>query len=400
MAGWSSDGDPKLLAAMCAKMSTSNGNFIVTQDPIHLGNKLRNRTLKLNIRLPMGSFDVSIIHLQQLVKDVQKSVHGLSQIDVCPIDRMNFDSFEKIIDDRVLEALQVHIKNSDATIQYLKIARDVTSSFLLHDLTPNERIFRMWHGVYFMRIWRQFILSSKRYTMKENFITSNAYVSSELNARNLIYLIKKFRDAKKEGFFLPAIFDSQCCEKMFRIFRSMGSPEYTKINFSIHELMFMVGRVEVLNDIAYIKLADENITFPNKRTGKTTIYPLPTDDEIDTTVADAKREAIKNAAKLAMNTVNNIDEYVFHYNQDIFDQLEDDEERQPEDIDGNEIMQTLTDDDSLDAQLCDENSPYLIVRDENGIKRKIRKSTYVWMLSEPSERISNDRLRRVQVKEN
>lgn len=163
VAGWSSDGDPKLLAAMCAKLCTTDyGSFIVTQDSTHLGNKFRNRTLKLNIHLPMGSFVVSIVHLQNLVKDVQKSVHGLSQIDVCPIDRMNFDSFEKITDDRVLEALRVHIKGSDATIQYLKIARDVSSSFLLHDLPPQERIFRILHGVYFMRIWRQYILSSKR----------------------------------------------------------------------------------------------------------------------------------------------------------------------------------------------------------------------------------------------
>lgn len=117
MAGCSSDGDPKLLAAMCAKMcTTAYGSFIVTHDTIHLGNKFRNRTLKLNIHLPMGSFDVSIVHLQELVKNVQKSVHGLSQIDVCPIDRMNFDSFKKITHDRVLEALRVHIKRSDATI--------------------------------------------------------------------------------------------------------------------------------------------------------------------------------------------------------------------------------------------------------------------------------------------
>lgn len=400
MAGWSSDGDPKLLAAMCAKMcTTAYGSFIVTQDGDHLGNKFRNRTLKLNIHLPMGVFDVSIIHLQQLVKNVQKSVHGLSQIDVCPIDRMNVDSFQKIISDRVLEALRVHIEKSDATIQYLKIARDITSSFLLHDLSPKERIFRMWHGVYFLRIWRQFILSSKKYTLKDNFITSNTYVSSELNARNLICLIKKFRDEQRERLFLPPLFDSQSCEKMFRTFRSMGTAQYTKINFSVHELMYMIGRVEVLNEIAYIELADEKIIFPNKRTGKTTIYPLPSDYEIDATIANARLEAITNAAKIGMNTVNNIDEYEFRYNEDIFDQMESDEESPIEDIDEYEAMQTLMDDDNLDTQSCDENSPFVIIRDEDGIKRKIRKSTYIWMLSEPSERISNDRLRRVQVKD-
>lgn len=394
MAGWSSDGDPKLLAAMCAKMCTTpHGSFIVTQDTIHLGNKFRNRTLKLNIHLPMGLFDVSTVHLQQLVKNIQKSVHGLSQIDVCPIDRMNFDSYEKITNDRVLEALQVHIQRSDATVQYLKIARDITSSFLEHDLSPTDRVFRIWHGVFFLRIWRQSILCSKRYTLKENFITPNAYVSSELNARNLICLIKKFRDEGKDHLFLPPIFDSQSCEKMFRTFRSMGTAQYTKINFSIYELMSMIGRVEVLNDIAYIKLADEKITFPNKRTGRTKKYSLPSDDEINETIAKAKREAIQNASNLGMQTNKCIDEYEFHYSEEIFNQIESsDEENSIEDIDE-------TDDGYLtNTQSCAENSPFVIVLDENGVERKIRKSTYIWMLSEPSERISNDRLRRVQVR--
>lgn len=92
---------------------------------------------------------------------------------------------------------------------------------------------------------------------------------------------------------------------------------------------------------------------------------------------------------------NDIDEYQFHYNEDILNQMESDEESLVED---DEMMQELIDNENLDGQSCDENSPYVIVRDENGIKRKIRKSTYIWMLSEPNERISNDRLRRVQVK--
>lgn len=97
--GASSDGDPKLLAAMCAKMCGIGKDIIVTQDHIHFGIKCRNRMLKHSIHLPMGKFEVSIKHLQSLVKNVQKSVHGLLQIDVCPIDRMNYDSFEKVTSD-------------------------------------------------------------------------------------------------------------------------------------------------------------------------------------------------------------------------------------------------------------------------------------------------------------
>lgn len=180
----------------------------------------------------------------------------------------------------------------------------------------------------------------------------------------------------------------------------MGTCQYTKMNFSVYELTHMIGRVEVLNEIAYIKLSDQNIIFPNKRTDKTKVYPLPSDDEISGIIASAKCEAIKNATALGMSTHNDIDEYTFSCNENIFNQIESDEECLIEDIDDDEMMQALVEDESLDVQSCDENSPYVIVRDENGIKRKIRKSTYIWMLSEPSERISNDRLRRVQVKNN
>lgn len=395
--GISSDGDPRLLAAMCANMCTTTKTIRI-QDSIHLANKFRNRMLKLLIHLAMGSFDVSITHLQWLVKNVQKSVHGLSQIDVCPIDRMNFNSFEKVADDRVLEALKVHVKNSDATIQYLKIAREVTSSFLSYDLHPNERLFQIWHGVFFHRIWRQFILSSKKYTLKDNFITSNTYVCLELNARNLTELVKQFRDEKKEECFLPPLFDSQSCEKMFRVFRSMGTAQYTKINFSLYELLHMVGRIEVQHEIAYVKLANESVVFPNKRTGKTKIFSLPSDDEINTIIAKAKQTAIDNAAKLGMTTVNNIDTFEFQSKEGIFDPDEDDEDCCTENIAEDEMIQNLPEDDQLDSESCDENSPYIIVRDESGVKRKIRKSIYIWMLTEPSERISNDRLRRFQAK--
>lgn len=352
----------------------------------------------------MGSFDVSIEHLKWLVKNVQKSVHGLSQMDVCSIDRMNFDSFTKVTADRVLEALREHVKNSDATIQYLKIAKDVTNSFLLYDLEPLDRIFKIAHGTFFIRIWRQSILSSRSYILKENFITSNAYVSLELNFRNLIDLIKKFRGLKKDEYFLPPLFDSQSCEKMFRTFRSMGTAQYTKINFSLYELLHMIGRIEVQQEIAYVKLANENVLFPNMREGKTKIYPLPSDEEINVTIEKAKQEAMKNAEKLGMSTVNltvnNIDTFEFSCKEGIFDQDESDEDDCTQDvlideyIDEDEMMK----DNILDSETCDENSPYIIIRDENEIKRKIRKSTYVWMLSEPSERISSDRLRRVQVK--
>lgn len=85
--------------------------------------------------------------------------------------------------------------------------------------------------------------------------------------------------------------DSQGCEKMFRTFRSMGTAQYTKINFSLYEVLHMTRRIEKRNEIAYISLADQKISFPNKCTGKTIIHSLPTDEEINATIEKAKHEA-------------------------------------------------------------------------------------------------------------
>lgn len=398
--GVSSDGDPKLLAAMCAKMCNVGRPIVVTQDHIHFGNKCRNRLLH-KVHLPMGKYEVSINHLQSLVRDVQKSVHGLSQMDITPVDRMNHASFEKISSERTLEALQKHIKNSDATIQYLRVCRDATLAYLEIELSPIERIHKIWHALFFIRIWRDFITSSNRYTLKENFLTTNAYMCLEINARSLVQLIKKFRDEGHPERFLPRLFDSQGCENIFRLFRSLGTTQFTKITFSIYEFLHMIRRVEAQIEIAYVKLADQEIHFPNKRKGKAIIFDLPSDKVIDETIAKAKDEAIQNALKLGMSTTTAIDDFQIKTNIK-FD--EDDYSEFPNDEDIEAEMDMEMDVDEFDADelnsdnmVVDINSRYVVVRDEDGFKRKILKQTYLWMLIEPSEKISNERWIRVQV---
>lgn len=107
---------------MCHQFNKySECGTIFVQDTTHIATKLRNRLLKPGITLPMGSFHVSIHHLIYLVENVQKSSHGLARADVIPLDKMNFDSFNKIIDQRVIEMLQTCVKDSEATIKYLSI---------------------------------------------------------------------------------------------------------------------------------------------------------------------------------------------------------------------------------------------------------------------------------------
>lgn len=89
----------------------------------------------------------------------------------------------------------------------------------------------------------------------------------------------------------------------------MGTSEYTKINFSLYELLSMIGRIEVQNNIMYSKLSSHPIPFPNKRMNKSKIFTLPSDHEIEATIRRAKVEAMKCAQKLGMESFDNIDNY-------------------------------------------------------------------------------------------
>lgn len=349
----------------------------------------------------MGTTKVSVNHLKSLVQNVQKSVHGLSQMDVRPIDKMSFRSFEKITEQRVIDALSQYVPNSSGTIKFMRICKDVTSCYLELDMSPLERIHRMWRSLYFLRIWRRFIVSSRGYTLANNFITSNAYTCIEINAQNLIVLIKKFRDRNTPEQFLPVLFDSQSCEKMFRHFRSMGTAKFTKINFSLYELLHIIRRIEVQNEIAYFKLKD--IEFPNKRSGKTQIYPLPSDAELNVTLARAKAEAVAEAALFGMNDVTTVDDFQIKSNLKddvLIDENCDDDVLIDESYDDDFALDDydeLAENENFDENI-DENAPFTYVYDENNVRRIIRKSTLIWMLCEPFERLTNDRLRRFKRK--
>lgn len=390
------------MVAKIAREPHSDMDYV--QDMMHVCGKVRCRILNESAKLTMGSKQASVTHLKSLVSNVQKSVHGLNSTDIRLIDRQNIRSYEKMVDQRVIVALQNHVNGSEATVKYLQLCSDITSSYLDFEMAPLDRIFHMFRGVYFLRIWRNYITASRFHTLKDNFITSNAYTGIEINARSLINCIKKLRDRNMPELFLPPIYDSQTCEKTFRLLRSMGTVNFTRINFSLYDILHMFGRVEVQNHIAYFKLSSEQVKFPlsHKREQKTKIYDLPNDDEINSVLVKAKDEAIQDALEFGMEC-DNIDSYEFKSHSVV--DLNDEEDADEIFIDENcentmnifNDFEVETEDEPLDMEILDPKSNLTSVIDENGQQRIVRKSTLVWMLTEPGIAISKDRLRRVQI---
>lgn len=321
--GISSDGDWRPLNSMRLKTDfkidpssvegydlLAIGEVCYTQDTTHIGTKLRNRLLKPSILLPFGNKIISLSHLKILLDTVPKDKHGLVDKDVSPDDRQNYAALEKIMDERVLEALKQNVFDSEATVVFLKVCKCVTSSYLDVKLQPTERIHRIWYALFIIRFWREWILSSSRYDLQDNFISENAFICLELNALSMLRLAVKLRNSGKSEWFLPHLFDSQPCESTFRQMRSMGTLNFTKINFTLLDIFHLIERVELQNDIVYNRLANTDIVFPRvKKRAELglehkNVHGLPSNQDLIRIIKTAREDAKKVAIEFGMFTEN------------------------------------------------------------------------------------------------
>lgn len=415
--GVSSDGDWRPLNSMRYKTkfdinplleieysSLSNNDWCYVQDTTHIGTKLRNRLLKASILLPFGNKIISLSHLKMLLDTVPKDKHGLVYKDISPDDRQNYASLEKIMEERVLQALKQNVFDSEATIIFLKICKWVTSSYLDVNLQPRERIYYIWHAVFVLRFWRNWILSSSRYNLNDNFISENAYICVELNALNMLHLIVKLRDAGKPEWFLTHLFDSQPCESTFRQMRSMGTINYTKINFTLLELFHLVERVELQNEIVHNRLAHTDIIFPRvkERVKHNHVYDLPLNEQMTTTLKVAQEDAKKIAIEFGIFSESfEVERCPVKKPNIVLQRQLNASDSENDDHYQNSLI--LDDENKLNLReysdkkiSLEENSKFIEICYPDETKQVVRKSSIVGLLSVSTKKLSSDRLKRVQ----
>lgn len=391
----------------------NNGTFApisFIQDIEHIGTKKRNRLLKVSNILPMGNRQVSVTHLKSLIYDVPKIEHELIMKDICPDDRQNFKSLEKIMKEEVSLLLSKAVPGSEATIQYLKLCRLITSSFL-NNLPPLARINRLCYSVYFLRIWRKWVVEHKKekdsrsdipkslFSLSNNFITQNAYVSIELNALFLLNVVITLRNEKRNELFLPVLYSSQCCEKVFRQMRSMTTMNWTKINFTLLKLFHLIGRVELQSDIMY-ELRYSEFVFPriqNKKE-KMTVFELPTNEQVKNTLKIAKQNAISDANKFEMYVNENDSLNCQYFSRNIEadnDEFSSDENDSSmfEDEEGFDNFENFG---NRCYEINKDFDSNLDILDAKGNWKKVKKSSYLRILLTSKDKPSSDRLKRVQ----
>lgn len=188
--------------------------------------------------------------------------------------------------------------------------------------------------------------------------------------------------------------------------RSMGTVNFTKVNFSLLELFRIIRRVEIQNEILHFKLSDSDIRLPRitHQSHENIAHNMPSLDEIFKTLERAKVEAMKDALNFGIKVGPN--QIVFcglkfqKESRTIYqpDPISDDE------VDGGDqtIEQDLyfnLRDYSEEEMHLKNNSNHFKCQNKDGEAILVRKSSVLWALTTDKYTLSCDRLRRVQMSE-
>lgn len=386
----------------------NNMNPFCIQDTIHIATKLRNlilRTFFDKKLLPFGNSFIRVQHLYDLLVKFSKDKHLLTPSTLNPTDRQNFNSVKLITHPRVIKCLR-YVSGSDGTVKFLQLTRDIIDAFMDRDLNPIERIRKLWFAVFLLRIWRQFIVSSKNYTLKDHFLTSNCYSCIELNAHNLVKCILHLKRIDKPEWFLPHLYESQPCEAIFRQFRSFTPVNSTVVNCTTKEAISRISKIYFQNKI--IHTVSPNFKFPRQEKAAVkdpVFFELPSKEDIVREIEFCQRTALIAAEKFGLiskktktpsNYVCQIKPYKpkeirtkpqanspIKYTRQF--ELKDLKNIQLNDWTG-----------KMKQSAIDKSSVYTEVTCSNGKTILVKKSSLCWLLNPDQNKLSSDRLQRVR----
>ena len=282
--------------------------MLCVQDIVHIGIKLKARLLKPSIVLPLGSFIATSSHLHMLLKLCGKDQHGLRNSDLDHKDKQNFSAVENIIK---ASSLLDMMPDAEGTKCFVDMMSSAIYSFLDKNMSPLQRIHEIWYATFFLKYWRQWLSNSTKFTLKDNFITTNAYVCVEINAHALLAFLIITKDATSnipESCFMPWMMGSQTCEMSFRALRSMTGTFSTMINFTMRDLLQRLHKLHIQN-VLQSESDSLGIIFPRQQRsskksghGSYSFYSCSnfSDNEIYQHIMNAELRAKETIEKLGM----------------------------------------------------------------------------------------------------
>lgn len=275
------------------------------QDPTHVGTKLRNFLLGFSKKtLKFGpKYFIDLQHLYFLLNNYPKDQHLLTASVLNPTDRQNFSSVLRMCSVKVTELLKLEVKNSDGSVYFLEMIRDVLDSYMDVKLSPLARVEKIWFHLFVLRIWRQHVQSEKNVLMN-NFLTSNCFTCIELNAFSLLLCLMYLKEQNLPAWFLPYLYSSQPCESIFRQLRSFTSTFSTVACCSVNEILYRISKIQMQNEIVHSNAM--NFVYPRATHKKNNefVHELPTKSEIFNIIALCKAKAINTAKRFGFKIPN------------------------------------------------------------------------------------------------
>lgn len=397
----------------CGDRNFAIWNTHCYQDYIHILTKLRNfflKTIYSPCKLPFGKYHIKQSHLIKLIVEHSKDLHNLSPMVLNPIDKQNYESAERMFHKRVTNLLRKSVDDSEGTIKFLEIMRSIKEAFMDELLTPLERVNKAWYSVFIIRMWRAFINSNRRYTLKKNFLTNNCYACIELNAHSLVLCMVQLKNLNMPHLFLPTLFNSQHCESLFRQIRSISSTFSTITNCTVKEMTERISKIQLQSDI--MTQIGSNFIFPRlnrQKNSKIKVYDLPTLAEIYKEIEKSKCAASKDAVALGLIKKNQVARFDFACKIKPYKKKESNKRKKTKNgshfakqctrvLHLNKIDLKNFADKFIDKEV-DANSPYVELYHDKETNRRmiVKKTSLCWLLRSDNKRLSSDRLQRVRM---
>lgn len=276
------------------------------------------------------------------------------------------------------------------------------------NLTPLQRIRKIWYSLFLIRIWREFIYSRKNATLKDNFLSINCYVCVEINAHSLVKCIHYLKKMGKPELFLPYLFDSQPCEAIFRQFRSMSTTNSTVINCTVKEASSRISKIQLQNEIMHTTSSDFMYPRLNKKCVETNaVHSLPSAEQIYNEIVFCEKSAFATAVKMGLMKKGTAtrDKFVCKINAHTTPAHKIVKHKKCLPQNSKRGLYSLPD--LKNIQLKDytgkykhknigEESPYVEMNNAAGNRVVVKKTSLCWLLREESQKLSNDRIERVK----
>ena len=290
---------------------------LYSQDTIHILAKMRTKLITPSNILVLGNENGCRAHIQFLIDNKPKAIHGLTNKCINQKDKQNYESINSLVDDCVLQSLKElndeKRMKTNGTIVYLKMMRDIRDAFLDKSISPLKRINLIWRNVFFLRIWRTW-LTENGYPECEHFVTANAYTCIEINAHMLTLIVRRVIEGNLPTEALRFWkTGSQSCEQLFRLLRSMTPTFSTIINFTLHGLLQKTHKLRYLSGAE----ACGEIEFPRAKRRLLQVknesaetFHIPTLVDLNKMVIISKEEALDIAKSCRIELASYSDDYL------------------------------------------------------------------------------------------